>query len=418
MELALGIGASIAVIALALFFVRTDPRFVQSDTQAPAYRPAASAVAVVLCTAPFVAMALVPLPYGVMYLAIWIACALVTRFARGKDGWSWLTPNITAALIMLMHLIASAAFAVLSDSTLIEVAADPLERCIVLGITVALVVVLFRALQSVLNDEAGKFSGSTRMLTWFSWTVLACIAFDALSLGRGGSGIFPLFALLSGLMLGIGVVALLVSASRLGRTAHFEQEYLELAEESRAEEARAADLRHRAYTDALTGLASRRSAIETLQSLIAERRLFSAVFIDMNDLKTINDTLGHTVGDASLIRLAEALRRAYGNDAFICRIGGDEFLVVLADCGSPAAEACARKALASLARADESTPALSFCFGIVDSTESFASPDQVLERSDLIMYEHKKLYHREQGRRLSGVPKAAPCPSAGEGGAL
>ncbi|WP_180326559.1 GGDEF domain-containing protein [Raoultibacter phocaeensis] len=396
MELAFGIGTSIVVVVLALIFVGTDARFVRSRTSAARYSPAVSVAVVIFCVAPFLVMALVQIPYVVMYCGIWVACAAATRLAEGQKGWSWLVPNITASLIMLSHLVVSAVFAVCTHSTLHHVAGDPFTRCLVLGITVAVVVIVFRALQTMLDNEGGSFSGSTRALTWFSWMALAYIAFDALSLDiAAGSEILSLFSLLSGVLVGIGIVAFLISASRLGRTAHLEQEYLRLAKESKAEEEKAADLRHRAYSDALTGLASRRSAIETIQSLLSQQKPFTAVFIDMNDLKSMNDALGHTIGDACLIRLASALRGAFGSDANISRIGGDEFLVVLDGHNVPLATACARTALDLLACPNETTPALSFCFGIVDSADGFDSPSQVLERSDLIMYEYKKRYHRD-----------------------
>lgn len=418
MEFAIGIGASFVVVVLALVFVGTDARFVRTRTSDARYRPAISVAVVVLCVAPFIAMALVRIPYAVMYCGIWIACAAATCLAEGRERSSWLIPNITASLIILSHLVTSAALAVVSHKTLPEVADDPLTRCLVLGTAVAIVVVVFRTMQKTLDDEGGSFSGSTRTLTWFSWAALAFIAFDAISLDIAtGSDALSLFSLLSGILLGIGILSFLISASRLGRTAHLEQEYLKLAEESKAEEARTADLRHRAYFDALTGLASRRSAIETIQSLLSKNQPFSSVFIDMNDLKAINDSFGHSVGDACLVRLAGSLREAFGSETSISRIGGDEFLVVFPSPCEGHASACARSALDALAVPDESTPALSFCFGIVDSSSKTATPSHILEQSDRIMYEYKKRYHRNTQKDDGERPPAKSRPVDGEGGA-
>lgn len=93
------------------------------------------------------------------------------------------------------------------------------------------------------------------------------------------------------------------------------------------------EIRRMAFTDALTGLPNR-AALNGRLSLAmarasAERAAGAVVFIDLDDLKTINDSFGHTYGDALITTAAERIRRTAGDDAFVARAGGDEFVVIL-----------------------------------------------------------------------------------------
>lgn len=90
-----------------------------------------------------------------------------------------------------------------------------------------------------------------------------------------------------------------------------------------------------AYRDGLTGLRNRASYMEKLNNLERNRESFSNVgflVFDVNNFKSVNDTLGHYIGDQVLIAAAAALNSTFcGYDEAIFRMGGDEFLVILPD---------------------------------------------------------------------------------------
>lgn len=100
-------------------------------------------------------------------------------------------------------------------------------------------------------------------------------------------------------------------------------------------------LRHRAGHDALTGLANRYQILTTLERMIARQRErvghVAAIFVDLDQLKYVNDALGHQVGDRLLAGAAQRLANAVRPDDHVARIGGDEFLVVCADIPDDAA---------------------------------------------------------------------------------
>lgn len=95
------------------------------------------------------------------------------------------------------------------------------------------------------------------------------------------------------------------------------------------------EIRRRAYFDTLTGLPNRTHFNERLSQEMEKARRGEAsgavLFIDLDDLKIVNDTYGHTYGDAFIIAAGKRIVAEVGDRGFIARIGGDEFLVILLD---------------------------------------------------------------------------------------
>nr|BFE70921.1 hypothetical protein GCM10020092_042220 [Actinoplanes digitatis] len=88
-------------------------------------------------------------------------------------------------------------------------------------------------------------------------------------------------------------------------------------------------LQHEVSHDGLTGLANRARFRDVLQAAIAAERPATVLLVDLDDFKTVNDSLGHDVGDHLLVAVAEVLAEQSGADALPVRVGGDEFAVLL-----------------------------------------------------------------------------------------
>ncbi|HEX7297792.1 MAG TPA: sensor domain-containing diguanylate cyclase, partial [Solirubrobacteraceae bacterium] len=91
-------------------------------------------------------------------------------------------------------------------------------------------------------------------------------------------------------------------------------------------------LEHQAYHDPLTGLANRALFLERLGELLdSGERDYTVLFLDLDDFKTINDSLGHAIGDELLEAIAGRLRGTLKADDLAARLGGDEFAILLHD---------------------------------------------------------------------------------------
>jgi diguanylate cyclase (GGDEF)-like protein/PAS domain S-box-containing protein len=111
-------------------------------------------------------------------------------------------------------------------------------------------------------------------------------------------------------------------------------------------------LRLQASHDPLTGLPNRKRFEEALVQALADDDLAgtetSVLYLDLDDFKSVNDTLGHHVGDSMLQAAAERLRGALREGDVLCRLGGDEFAVVLPATGAAAAKQAGRRLLMAL----------------------------------------------------------------------
>ncbi|MGM9540068.1 diguanylate cyclase domain-containing protein [Anaerovibrio sp.] len=89
-------------------------------------------------------------------------------------------------------------------------------------------------------------------------------------------------------------------------------------------------LERMAATDALTGLYNRAHSLELMEQYIKEHADMptAVMYMDLDNFKNVNDTLGHAAGDSLLICVANAMRSYFGNDAVLGRIGGDEFIMM------------------------------------------------------------------------------------------
>lgn len=91
-------------------------------------------------------------------------------------------------------------------------------------------------------------------------------------------------------------------------------------------------LEYLSQTDQLTELKNRRFAMNTLKDLYKENcatmNALSVIMVDVDNFKCVNDEFGHDVGDKVLISLSKTLKENIRTDDIVCRLGGDEFLII------------------------------------------------------------------------------------------
>ncbi|WP_176559432.1 putative bifunctional diguanylate cyclase/phosphodiesterase [Rubellimicrobium roseum] len=156
-----------------------------------------------------------------------------------------------------------------------------------------------------------------------------------------------------------------------------------------------------ARTDALTGLPNRAAFNEALAGHAREGER-AILYLDLDDFKRINDSLGHAMGDAVVGRLGQRLRSLGGDNCLLARIGGDEFVFVLS---GPEAEA-GIQALATAVARELQTPVeigghhlrLRGSLGYAVQSRAGVAGSDLVRQADLAMYEAK--------RRRGGRPVA------------
>ncbi len=167
----------------------------------------------------------------------------------------------------------------------------------------------------------------------------------------------------------------------------------EIQERLKAEE----EVRQLSLTDELTELYNRRGFfwLVNQQKKNARRmKMFcSLLFVDLDNLKQINDSLGHEIGDRMLIETAKLLKQTFRDSDIIGRIGGDEFVIFVSMYSSHTDEFYSRLE-ANIDRFNQEhnySFQLSMSVGVVQSSlnENF-SLEQSIEKADELMYEHKR----------------------------
>jgi diguanylate cyclase (GGDEF)-like protein len=151
-----------------------------------------------------------------------------------------------------------------------------------------------------------------------------------------------------------------------------------------------------AHQDALTNLPNRRGFMRELDRLVARVARYgdsaAMLFVDLDGLKLINDSLGHRAGDEALVQVANLLNHGVRRSDLVARIGGDEFGILLENTDEPNAHETATRLVNLIGSCDfahdgETLP-LSVAIGVGMITGE-ESPEAVMASADREMYRRK-----------------------------
>lgn len=153
-----------------------------------------------------------------------------------------------------------------------------------------------------------------------------------------------------------------------------------------------------ATTDGLTGLTNRRAAMDRAQEYfdLAQRHAqpFACILLDIDHFKKFNDTHGHDVGDMVLKAAAGHLRQQARSGEIVCRIGGEEFLILCPSATAAQAANGAERQRAFMEGAAVDTPAgrlrVTVSIGVAEYRPEMTAADELLKRADEALYESKR----------------------------
>ncbi|MBK9020800.1 MAG: EAL domain-containing protein [Sulfuritalea sp.] len=201
----------------------------------------------------------------------------------------------------------------------------------------------------------------------------------------------------------LGVTAV---KGRRGSVTHYVGTFSDITQRKAAED----EIRHLAFYDALTGLPNRRLMLERLKQALATSarhgRHGALMLFDLDDFKTLNDSLGHDVGDQFLVEVAARLAACIREVDTVARLGGDEFVIILEDLDPEALAAMQVESVAVKIQAALGEPYLldlhpaggdldtrsyqcTSSIGITLFRDQSHSVDELMKRADTAMYQAK-----------------------------
>ena len=196
-----------------------------------------------------------------------------------------------------------------------------------------------------------------------------------------------------------------------GETTHYVGTFADITQRKRLEE----KLQELARTDPLTGLANRRTFVETIEAEHLRSKRFGSVtailMIDIDHFKLVNDTHGHEAGDLALVALATTLKKQVRATDLPARFGGEEFVVLLVGTELSGALEMAERIRSAVAEIAVTLPSCSFGFTVSIGVSTFGDEEHwsaAIRRADQAMYRAKAA-----GRnRVVSIFSSADTPSA------
>ena len=151
------------------------------------------------------------------------------------------------------------------------------------------------------------------------------------------------------------------------------------------------DLREKASVDGLTGALNRKAAEQKINALMQDKECKGyLLMLDIDDFKTVNDTMGHAIGDLALITLVKLLKEHFRREDIIGRLGGDEFIVFMTNTElASAVEAKGAEILDILAKS-ETTPHFTVSIGAAAYPAAGNDYESLYLAADNAMYASKK----------------------------
>lgn len=197
------------------------------------------------------------------------------------------------------------------------------------------------------------------------------------------------------IFLGILFGSIITSLS-MKRTKYLEER---IKEKTKKLEHYAAELEHLASMDDMTNIYNRRMGLKMLRNHFnlskRHKNSLSVCFVDIDGLKSVNDSFGHAKGDKLIRDISEMLRASIRESDIVSRMGGDEFLIIFSECGAGGARKAMRRLTEKIRVYNEDSQKsyrASVSFGI---SEFSGCEDKTME--DLLVEADNKMYDMKKG---------------------
>ncbi len=224
----------------------------------------------------------------------------------------------------------------------------------------------------------------------FIWFTLGYILFDSIQITFAPpSSLTSYFILGSNILLILQLIIFINHIYSIEKNIYLEKEHNRLKMIKQEQLLKVNLLKKKANIDELTSAYNRKFAFEKIQHYIDNNLLFSLIYIDLDKLKTINDTYGHLAGDNYIINFSSIVIENLGIDDIFARIGGDEFIVIMPKSN----ENTTKEFIDKIRKIMDNT--ISFSYGIVEvPSENKMTVEEIINIADIRMYTNKQNNHK------------------------
>ncbi|HBE9376968.1 TPA: GGDEF domain-containing protein [Clostridioides difficile] len=331
------------------------------------------------------------LPLPLYYILFYIVSHKLLLSRKSSTN-NHFIPNMAVISFCILHLITVSTISLVKNTSPDIIFANMTYRLISILIASILDFILWYSMNKIkehiyiITQNQIEFS----LFLKFIWFTLGYILFDSIQITFAPpSSLTSYFILGSNILLILQLIIFINHIYFIEKNIYLEKEHHRLKMIKQEQLLKVNLLKKKANIDELTSAYNRKFAFEKIQHYINNNLLFSLIYIDLDKLKTINDTYGHLAGDNYIINFSSIVIENLGIDDIFARIGGDEFIVIMPKSN----ENTTKEFIEKISKIMDNT--ISFSYGIVEvSSENKMTVEEIINIADIRMYTNKQNNHK------------------------
>lgn len=331
------------------------------------------------------------LPLPLYYILFYIVSHKLLLSRKSSTN-NHFIPNMAVISFCILHLITVSTISLVKNTSPDIIFANMTYKLISILIASILDFILWYSMNKIkehiyiITQNQIEFS----LFLKFIWFTLGYILFDSIQITFAPpSSLTSYFILGSNILLILQLIIFINHIYSIEKNIYLEKEHHRLKMIKQEQLLKVNLLKKKANIDELTSAYNRKFAFEKIQHYIDNNLLFSLIYIDLDKLKTINDTYGHLAGDNYIINFSSIVIENLGIDDIFARIGGDEFIVIMPKSN----ENTTKEFIEKISKIMDNK--ISFSYGIVEvSSKSRMTVEEIINIADIRMYTNKQNNHK------------------------
>ncbi|HFL3603514.1 TPA: GGDEF domain-containing protein [Clostridioides difficile] len=331
------------------------------------------------------------LPLPLYYILFYIVSHKLLLSRKSSTN-NHFIPNMAVISFCILHLITVSTISLVKNTSPDIIFANMTYKLISILIASILDFILWYSMNKIkehiyiITQNQIEFS----LFLKFIWFTLGYILFDSIQITFAPpSSLTSYFILGSNILLILQLIIFINHIYSIEKNIYLEKEHHRLKMIKQEQLLKVNLLKKKANIDELTSAYNRKFAFEKIQHYINNNLLFSLIYIDLDKLKTINDTYGHLAGDNYIINFSSIVIENLGIDDIFARIGGDEFIVIMPKSN----ENTTKEFIEKISKIMDNT--ISFSYGIVEvPSENKMTVEEIINIADIRMYTNKQNNHK------------------------